>query len=698
MNTLARMWPRNGIPGRRSAHGRLRLVRQTETSDCGAACLTMILGLHGHRASLARVRAAVAAAGPKMGAGSLLRAARTFGLSARAFRLPRSNAWQAVPRGAIVHLRSGHYVVLESYAKGQAVLMDPAQGRVRMSAPDFHDSATDMAMVFEPGPTFSTRRNPSGPGRVLLQWVREDAGVVGGLATASLLLVGTSVAAVLAVVGATATLLGGASTPGTALLPAAAIVGTALAVRTGVHRLRGRLAGRWRQGLESRTTQAVINGLLAQPASFFQRNAHRDLILRSATSTLLRRALPPAAVGRLWDGLIAIVLLLVGVAAFGFPLVAPALAAGACLGLTLAHLRTRWLEGGALIRAEQQTQAFVHALVDRLPGAQTTRDRERPRTRWNELVEGEYRAAHRASESSAAFHTGLDLAPWVGGLIAGAWVLRDTLDPLFGLAALACAFVLVRTVASGCAAGVDTAHVALAYGDLAGLFGLMEQAAPAPPSTAPPVGDLELRGVSLRYPERPADTLRDVQVRISRGASVCVSGPSGAGKSSLLRLLAGSELPTSGTSLRPRPVGSHGPGLVHPGIAWVDATTTLDDGPLSATLGPDADVRRWALARTGLTEVVAALPLGEQTPITGRQGLLSRGERIRVAICAAITRNPQVLILDGVLGHFDVNQRRALITSLKEAVETLIFTGDGETADLAEQALHVQDAKVRSTP
>src|SRR3954466_118259 len=84
------------------------------------------------------------------------------------------------------------------------------------------------------------------------------------------------------------------------------------------------------------------------------------------------------------------------------------------------------------------------------------------------------------------------------------------------------------------------------------------QRAPTAPSGRPKV---RLQGVSKRFTVkgRPIDALVGIDVEIRTGEFFCIVGPSGCGKTTLLRILAGLEKQTSGTSEIIREPGSHRP-------------------------------------------------------------------------------------------------------------------------------------------
>jgi NitT/TauT family transport system ATP-binding protein len=164
---------------------------------------------------------------------------------------------------------------------------------------------------------------------------------------------------------------------------------------------------------------------------------------------------------------------------------------------------------------------------------------------------------------------------------------------------------------------------------------------------------LVLAGVSKDYPGG-VRALQGIDLRVARGAFVCVVGASGSGKSTLLSLIAGLSQPTNGTiTLDGTTVTGPGPdrGLVFQSGAtypWRTVERNVAFGLELLAINRAERRRRvdWYLEETGLTAVRRALP---------KQ--LSGGQRQRVAIARALACEPEVLLLDEPFGALDVQTK-----------------------------------------
>lgn len=179
------------------------------------------------------------------------------------------------------------------------------------------------------------------------------------------------------------------------------------------------------------------------------------------------------------------------------------------------------------------------------------------------------------------------------------------------------------------------------------------------PVEAGPVAPVPVRldQVRFRYPQSDHDALGPVSLQVAAGEHVAITGANGSGKTTLMLLLAGRS-PTGGTVERPGAVGLGAPGgtavvMQHP-ESQVLGTRVADDLVWGLPPGTSIDVDR-LLGEVGL--------MGFAERDTGG---LSGGELQRLAVAAALAREPALLIADEVTSMVDPQGREALLGVLSE--------------------------------
>lgn len=130
------------------------VVMQMEALECGAASLTMILAYYGKWIPLEQVRADCGVSRDGSNAKNVLRAARSYGLTAQGYRYEPEDLKQNGTFPCIIHWNFNHFVVLNGFKKNKVYLNDPAKGNYAVSMAEFDEAFTGICLMFEPSENF----------------------------------------------------------------------------------------------------------------------------------------------------------------------------------------------------------------------------------------------------------------------------------------------------------------------------------------------------------------------------------------------------------------------------------------------------------------------------------------------------------------------------------------------------------------
>ena len=123
-------------------------VMQMEALECGAACLTMILAYYGKWVPLEQVRADCGVSRDGSKASNVLKAARSYGLTAKGMTYSANALRRKGSFPCILFWNFNHFVVLAGFKGKYAYLNDPARGQIKVPMKEFEDSFTGVALVF----------------------------------------------------------------------------------------------------------------------------------------------------------------------------------------------------------------------------------------------------------------------------------------------------------------------------------------------------------------------------------------------------------------------------------------------------------------------------------------------------------------------------------------------------------------------
>ena len=211
--------------------------------------------------------------------------------------------------------------------------------------------------------------------------------------------------------------------------------------------------------------------------------------------------------------------------------------------------------------------------------------------------------------------------------------------------------------------------------------------------------------VCFRYPNAEMDVLEDITFTAQPGETIAVIGSTGSGKSTLINLLPRFFDITSGsirigdTDIRELPMKE-----LRARIGYVPQKGTLFSGTIESNLkyadeNASEEAIENALRIAQASDFVHAMPNGLQESIAEGGTNVSGGQKQRLAIARALTRQNDILIFDDTFSaldyHTDARLREALNEMIRETGVTVFIVAQRiSTIMKADQIIVLEEGKI----
>ncbi|EIN2547536.1 TPA: peptidase domain-containing ABC transporter [Escherichia coli] len=668
---------------------RVPVIHQTETAECGLACLAMICGHFGKNIDLIYLRRKFNLSARGATLAGINGMAEQLGMATRALSLELDEL-RVLKTPCILHWDFSHFVVLVSVKRNRYVLHDPARGIRYISREEMSRYFTGVALEVWPGSEFQSETLQT---RISLRsLINSIYGIKRTLAKIFCLSVVIEAINLLMPVG-TQLVMDHAIPAGDrgllTLISAALMFFILLKAATSTLRAWSSLVMstlinvQWQSGL--------FDHLLRLPLAFFERRKLGDIQSRFDSLDTLRATFTTSVIGFIMDSIM-VVGVCVMMLLYGGYLTWIVL----CFTTIYIFIRLvtygnyRQISEECLVREARAASYFMETLY----GIATVK------------IQGMVgiRGAHWLNMKIDAINSGIKLT---------------RMDLLFGginTFVTACDQIVILWLGAGLVIDNQmTIGMFVAFSSFRGQFServasltsfllqlrimslhneriadiaLHEKEEKKPEieivADMGPIS-LETNGLSYRYDSQSAPIFSALSLSVAPGESVAITGASGAGKTTLMKVLCGLFEPDSGrvliNGIDIRQIGINN---YHRMIACVMQDDRLFSGSIRENICGFAEEmdEEWMVecARAShIHDVIMNMPMGYETLIGELGEGLSGGQKQRIFIARALYRKPGILFMDEATSALDSESEHFVNVAIKNMNITRVIIAHRET-------------------
>jgi NHLM bacteriocin system ABC transporter peptidase/ATP-binding protein len=665
----------------RPAKNRVRTptVIQMEAVECGAAALAIILGYHGLTMPLEQLRVICGVSRDGTKASNLVKAARTFGLSAKGLK-KEFNELSDLEPPYIVFWNFNHFLVVEGIGKKWYYLNDPATGPRKVGADEFDQSFTGVILAFAKTPEFKAGGRRPSLIRALASRLRTNKAALVYVTLASLALVIPGlVAPVLTRVFIDNYLVRGMEKW---VKPVLLVMGLTALLKAALTHVQLRSLLKLENKMSVSTTSNFFWHVLKLPIEFFSQRASGEIVARIEINDRIAQIL---------SGDLAINIANLAMAAFYAFLMFRFDPTLTFIGIGIAALnlvvlryvsRRRTDANRRLLQDQGKLWGTAMAGLLMIETLKSTGSESDFFARWSGNHAKVINAEQRLGVSSQVLAT---VPPLLSGLLTifilgiGGFHVIDgilTMGMLVAFQSLMDGFINPVRNLTDLGSKFQTAEGEMNRLDDVLRYPVDKLAsqpnAPASDAKATELfeGYIELRDVAFGYNRLEAPLIQNFDMKMKPGDRIAIVGGSGSGKSTLAKLIAGLYEPWEGQILFDgKPRNAYPRSMITGSLALVDQDIFLFEGSVKE------NISFWdsTLAEPRLVNAAKDASIHEE--IAGRGGYnstieeggrnFSGGQRQRLEIARALAANPRILILDEATAALDAKTEEWVATAIR---------------------------------
>ena len=664
------------------------VIMQMEALECGAASLAMVMAYYGKWIPLEQVREDCGVSRDGSNARNVPIAARSYGFIAKGYRFEPEDLKKEGKFPCIIHWNFNHFVVLDGFKGGKAIINDPAGGTKAISMEEFDKAFTGICLMIEPGEDFK----PGGKPKSVLKFVRNR-------------LKGAGVAVAFVVICSLISALMGVIQPCFSrifydrlltrenpewFMPFMIGLAVISAVQIIVSAVEAIFSNKINGKMDVVGNSTFLWKVLHMPMNFFSQRLAGDIQSRQNSNAGIAGSLVNTFAPLALNGIMAVFYFVVMIR------YSPLLTMVGLLSIVINLFMSRYISKKRvnLTRVQMRDSAkLVSTTVSGIEMVETIKSSGAENgffRRWA----GYQASVNTQSVKFARMNQYIGMIPSVVSLLCNSAVMfLSVWFAMEGNFTVGMISAFQGFLGSFTAPASNLISASQSLQEMRTSMERIEDVMQYPEdvcykakaddegenkSYAKLTGDIELKNVTFGYSRLAEPLIKDFNLSLKRGGSVALVGASGCGKSTISKLISGLYQPWGGEILFDgKPLGSIDRSVFTGSLAVVDQDIIIFEDTIAN------NIKMWDSSIEDFEVILAARDAQIHNDIVKREGGynyklteggkdLSGGQRQRLEIARALAQDPTIVILDEATSALDAKTEFEVVKAIRDRGITCI--------------------------
>ena len=680
------------------------IILQSESAECGLACVAMVANQYGHQLDLTTLRNRYSVSLKGTTLQQLMLLANQLGLASRALKLELAEL-NRLKTPCILHWEMNHFVVLTKVHRKGITILDPAIGERRLTFEEVDNAFTGVAL--ELTPTTDFKKVDERVQLKLTAFWNKAKGIIPALVKLfilSLILQVFALASPYYTQLVVDEVLVSYDKP--LLVVLALGFGLLMLIQVVVGILRSWIALHLGTMLSMQMVTNLFRHLLHLPAAFFEKRHMGDITSRFGSLAAVQSLLTTSLIGGLLDGIMVVIVFAM------MYLYSPQLSLVVIL-VVLLYALLRWaffwpmrqLTEESIVAGAKEQSVFMESIRGyqalKLFGQETQR-LNLWQNRHAEAVNKDYRLAKWGIGAGVANQLLFGIEGILIVYLAAQQVMAEVMTVGMLFAFMAYKGQFTSRMSSLISLVVEIKMTKLHLARLADIALTEKEQTGQLNDNRELSGNLSIKELGFRYASNEPLLFNNLSITINAGESIAIIGPSGTGKTTLLKLMLGLLTRESGKiEVDGIDIKQFGLRNYRSQIAAVMQDDHLMSGTLAENISffdPQLDMQQVhkAAELAGIHQDIGAMPMGYNSLVGDMGSSLSGGQKQRLLLARALYRKPKILFMDEATSHLDVRLEHYVNQAIKQLKMTrIIIAHRPETIVNAERIMQSQQGQLQ---